>query len=243
MSLVDDALARATSQFQASPKVLALLTAIVGPLDDSIASMQSLKTERWIDTAIGKQLDGCGAIVGEMRQGRDDDAYRAAIRFRVFVNVSQGTPDALIKGLQYLVDSDDSQYLEMYPATAILFADGPSVPVDIHAQMQDLAPAGISDVPVAVSYTEKPFRFAKELPPGELFVNNGTDYLTANGSDIQVTANSSASDGPTLGGIAPADLFMNDVYYLDIGGSILVVNSPNHQVILDPGHHLTGVFQ
>lgn len=242
MSLVSEALERATSQFQASPKVLALLEAIVGPLDVVKATTDEFKTERWIDTAIGKQLDGCGYIVGELRAGRDDDVYRAAIRFRVFVNISEGTPSALIDGLQYLIDSDDKQYLEMYPATAILFADGPNVPVDIHTQMQDLAPAAISDVPVLVSYTELPFRFAKELPLGELFVNGKTSYLTANGSDINVSNASIVSNGPTFGGIAPAELTANE-QLIDVNGSILVINSVNHQTIIESGYHLTGVYQ
>ncbi|CAB4197967.1 Protein of unknown function DUF2612 [uncultured Caudovirales phage] len=241
MSLVSEALERATSQFQASPKVLALLESIVGPLDDVKTTTDEFKTERWIDTAIGSHLDGCGYIVGELRAGRDDESYRAAIRFRVFINVSEGTPSALIQGLQYLIDSDDKQYLEMYPATAILFADGPNVPVDIHTQMQDLAPAAISDVPVLVSYTELPFRFSKELPLGELFVNGKTSYLTANGSDIKVNNTSIVSTGPTFGGIAPAELTAGE-QLIDVNGSILVINSVNHQTIIESGYHLTGVF-
>lgn len=241
MSLVSEALARATSQFQASPKVLALLEAAVGPLDDIKATTDSLKTERWIDTAIGKQLDGCGAIVGELRKGRDDDAYRAAIRFRVFVNISQGTPSALMKGLAYLVNSDDKQYLELYPATSILFADGPSVPVDIQEQMQDLSPAAISTVPVCVSYTEKPFRFSKSFNNPKLRLQTG-DFLTANGLRIRVSSTSDSQTGPTLAGIALPSLAANGAR-LKIGGSKLRINSPNHNIVFGSGHNLTGVFQ
>jgi len=242
MSLVSEALERATSQFQASPKVLALLEAIVGPLDAVKATTDEFKTERWIDTAIGKQLDGCGYIVGELRAGRDDDAYRKAIRFRVFVNISEGTPGALINGLQYLIDSDDYQYLEMYQATAILFANGPDVSIDIHDKMQDLAPAAISDIPVLISYTELPFRFDKISTGGELFVNGKNDYLTANGSDIQITAVSNVNVGPSFGGIAPAELTAG-VQLIDVNGSILVIHAENYQTHIESGYHLTGVFQ
>jgi hypothetical protein len=241
MSLVNEALARATSQFQASPKVLALLEAVVGPLDDVKGTTDSLKTERWIDTAIGKQLDGCGAIVGELRKGRSDDDYRAAIRFRVFVNISQGTPSALMQGLAYLVNSDDKQYLEMYPATAILFADGPSVPVDIQAQMQDLAPAAISTVPVCVSYTENPFRFSKPFNNPKLRLQTG-DFITANGLRIRVSATSDSQTGSNLGGIALPSLAANGAR-LKIGGSKLRINSPNHNLVFGSDYNLTGVFQ
>ena len=242
MSLVSEALERATSQFQASPKVLVLLEAIVGPLDAVSATAGEFRAERWIDAAIGKQLDGCGYIVGELRAGRDDDAYRNAIRFRVFVNISEGTPNALIDGLQYLIDSDDKQYIEMYPATAILFADGPDVPIDIQTQIQDLAPAGISDVPVLVSYTELPFRFMQYSDTGDLFVNNGADYLTANGSDIQITTVLGSFTGPTFGGIAPAELTAG-VQLIDVNGSILVIHDSEYQTKIESGYHLTGVFQ
>ena len=240
MSYVTEAIDRLASQFQASPKLVALLTAIVGPLDDAKATADSLKTERWIDSAVGTQLDGCGYIVGEKRAGRDDDAYRAAIKYRVFVNISNGTPNDLIKGLKYLIDSEDYQYLEMYPATAILFADGPDVPIDIHDQMQDLAPAGISDVPVLVSYTEKPFRFAKQLPDGNFSTDTG-DYLTANGAIIKVSQTANQDTGPTLGGIAAAKL-STGTQYISVGGALLAIHSPETGVIVDSGYHTTGLF-
>ncbi len=244
MTYVEKALSRITSEFQNSPLLLAMLAAIIKPLDDLQADADEIKTKRWIDTAEGKQLDGCGYIVGELRQGRDDEAYRQGIKFRVFVNVSEGTPQALIRGLKYLTSPSDVQYLEMYPATAILFTDGVGFGTDLHDTIQDLAPAGISDVPVCVSYAAKPFRFNKQPPDGELFVNMKQDYLTANGSDITVSLGAIAdSSGSRFGGVAPSDLMMNGDYLLDVNGSILVVHSNNHSILLDSGHHLTGVFQ
>ena len=240
---VIQAISRLTSQFDSSILLQGLVAAIVGPLDDLQGEADSIKTERWIDTAIGKQLDGCGYIVGELRQGRNDDDYRDGIKFRVFVNVSKGTPSALIQGLDFLTDPSDAQYLEMYPATSILFTNGYRIPSNIHDQMQDLSPAGLSDVPVCVSYTEKPFRFTKSPPPGELFVNGKADYLTANGADITVSTGSESADGSSFGGIVPADLFVND-FLLDINGMYsLSVHSVNHQTLLDSGYHATGVFQ
>lgn len=241
MSLTTEALDRLAGQFQDKPKVRGMLEAIVGPLDAVLADIDALKNERWIDTAIGVQLDGCGEIVGEKRMGRDDDAYRAAIRFRVFVNISNGTPSDMQQALTFLVGGDDRQYLEVYPATVMLFSDGPNPPSDIYDQIQDIAPAAISDVPVMVSYTQKPFRFGKESLPGELFVND--QYLTANGSDLQVNTGQVTSSGSTLGGIVPSELTANGSLIELSDGSILVINSPNHDIVLDSGDHLTGVFQ
>ena len=235
------AVPRLTGQFENSPKLKALLAAIVGPLTTLESDGDALIAERWIDTAIGKQLDGCGHIVGESRQGRDDDAYRVAIKFRVFVNISKGTPTDLIRGLKFLTNPTDCQYLEAYPATALLFTNGFFVDYKIQAAMQDLAPAAVSNVPVAVSFRNKPFRFAKEPIPGELFVNNAADYLTANGSDIQVSQGALLTGAATLGGVVPAELDVG-IGYLDVGGPTLAVYNPNSLNTL--GHsNLTGVFQ
>lgn len=235
------AISRLAGQFQNSPKLTALMAAIVGPLTPLENDADSIIADRWIDTAIGKQLDGCGAIVGEPRLNRSDDDYRAAIRFRVFVNVSNATPTDLIRGLKYLSDPTDCQYLESYPATAILFTNGLFIDYGIQAAMQDIAPCAISNVPIAVSFAGKPLRFAKSSVPGELFVNGASDYLTANGSDIQVSQGASAIGTATLGGCVPAELDVG-IGYLDLGGPTLAVYNPNSINTL--GHdNLTGVFQ
>lgn len=235
------AVPRLTGQFENSPKLKALMAAIVGPLTTLETDADALIAERWIDTAVGKQLDGCGYIVGEYRQGRGDDAYRDAIKFRVFVNISKGTPTDLIRGLKFLTDPTDCQYLEAYPATALLFTNGFFVDYKIQAAMRDLSPASICNVPVAVSFRDKPFRFAKEPIPGELFVNNGADYLTAEGSDIQVSQGALAAGAATLGGVVPAELDVG-IGYLDVGGPTLAVYNPNSLNTI--GHsNLTGVFQ
>jgi hypothetical protein len=235
------AVARLTGQFQNSPKLKALMAAIVGPLTTLETDADAVIADRWIDTAFGKQLDGCGAIVGEARQGRGDDAYRVAIKFRVFVNISKGTPTDLIRGLKSLTDPTDCQYLEAYPATALLFTNGFFGDHKIQPAMQGLSPGGISVVPVAVSFADKPFRISREPIPGELFVNGDADYLTAEGSDIQVSQGGLALGAATFGGCVPAELDVG-IGYLDVGGPTLAVYNPNSLNTL--GHdNLTGVFQ
>ena len=241
MSLTTEALNRLAGQFQASPKIKGMLEAIVGPFDDVLTDIGALKNQRWIDSAVGAQLDGCGQIVGETRQGRNDEAYRASIKFRVFVNVSNATPADMQQALSFLVGGDDKQYMEVYPATVMLFTDGPKPPTDIQGQIQDIAPAAIDTVPVMVSYAQKPFRFGRESLPGELFVND--QYLTANGADLQVSTGKNTSSGTTLGGLVPSEITANGSLIELSDGSILVINSPNHDVLLDSGYHLTGVFQ
>lgn len=238
------ALSRLTGQFETSTKLRAMLEGIVEPLEALEGDIDALIADRWIDTAEGIQLDGCGYIVGEPREGRNDDDYRKAIKFRVFANTSKGTPADLIQGLRALTDPTDSQYLEAYPATAIVWTDGFFVPQDTQAEIQTLAPAAISTVPVCLSFATSPLRCERGAPPAELFVNGGNDYLTANGSDIIVNLGSIGSVGESaLGGIAPADFSVGTGQLLELSnGAILVVHSQNHQALL--GHdYLTGVYQ
>lgn len=152
LDLVALALTRITGQFYNSPKLLAALEAIIAPLNVAELDLDDLKTKRWLDTAFGVQLDGLGSLVGERREGRDDETYREALRFRVFINTSQATPPDIMFALRYLTKSDNLQYLESYPATFYLYCDGYSITTLIPAVMQDLSPAAVANVTICVSY-------------------------------------------------------------------------------------------
>jgi hypothetical protein len=237
------AVSRLTGQFESSEKLQAMVRAVVGPLSVAQDDAYSLLEDRWIDTAVGVQLDGCGEIVVEPRDGLDDDEYRRAIKYRVFVNTSGATPQDVQYALDYLTDPIDAQYIEQYPATVLLFTDGLQVDSGIADAMQDLLPAGVSDVSVAVSYGEQPFRFARFPAPGELWVGD-TETLDVDGSDLQVSA--LASDvigGSSLGGVVPAELALDaEDTYLAVDGGTLAIYARNSLTTLGDDH-LTGIYQ
>lgn len=236
------ALSRLTSQFDKSPLVRSFVQAMVTPLVTLETDADDLREKRWIDTAVGAQLDGCGAIVGVLRQGRSDEEYRSAIKFQVFVNTSNATPEEMITGLRTLTIPDDVQYIEQYPATAIFFTDGPSVPTGIQPIMQSLAPAAISDVQVMVSYAHEPFRFSELPPASEMFVNSDADYLTIDGSDWTL-ATDGVITGATLGGLAATDFSVDGSFFMGLDdGSELVFNDQNSSTMIESGYHLTGVY-
>lgn len=241
IDFVATALSRLTNQFENSPKLRGLVEAFVKQFDQAMADADALKSLRWISTAEGEQLDGCGYIVREPRNGRSDEEYRDAILFRVFVNTSNGTPGDLIRGLRTLTKPDDIQYIEQYPATAMLFTDGPNVPEGLQALMQDLAPATISQVPIMVSFARaKPLRFGSAVP--DSYLNVGPDTrLTANGNRLKVSSSAEQEDGATLGGLACPNLAVTGGR-LTVGGLRLALTSPNHMVPIESGYHLTGLF-
>ncbi|MGL6014114.1 MAG: DUF2612 domain-containing protein, partial [Shewanella oncorhynchi] len=124
MDYAEKYLPKLTGQFQDSQKLKAMVKAIMDAFTELDASANELFIDRWIDTAYGKQLDGCGYIVGEERLGRDDETYREAIKFRVSINTAKSTPSDLIRAIKFLTKPIDCQYIESYPATAILFTSG-----------------------------------------------------------------------------------------------------------------------
>jgi len=89
-------------------------------------------TLRWIDTAFGAQLDGLGDILGELRFGRDDETYRLWLRFRIFINTSQGRPEDLIEACRFITNEGRAggrvKYWENWPASVQLFTDGLFIP-------------------------------------------------------------------------------------------------------------------
>lgn len=110
--LVEETLALFADQFKESQKVNDLMRCFLRPLDEIKATAEDLLEDRWIDTAEGQQLDELGAIVGVSREGRDDDKYRDAIRFQIFINLSKTEPETIIKAVRVLTGGDFVRFWE-----------------------------------------------------------------------------------------------------------------------------------
>lgn len=104
---VQAALDRLPRRLQTKQRWTELLAALVRPfqaLEDALIAMYD---QRHLDNAEGAQLDQLGALVGEPRAGRTDDAYRRRIRARVAHNRSHGLTEDLIR-ITRLVAYDDA---------------------------------------------------------------------------------------------------------------------------------------
>lgn len=248
---------RLTGQFYESKKLWDLVGEIVAPLTGIEDTCDDFMTDRWIETAIGRQLDGCGYIVRVARKGREDEPYRAAIKAQIAIGVSGARiPDlcGLLAFITQPMHPEHEQYLENWPATAILHTDGLFVPYNIQSVMQSASAAGIENVPVMVSY-EYGYPWRMEIAPdiipfADFFVNDVNMLtVTAAIADLQVTntqASSVGSNISTLGGLSPPDLWVNGGY-LAVGSGpatatmpTLVVNDPN--AVPYGGNYVPGVF-
>ena len=122
------------SELEGAPNnVVKLLTALLTPINDLEQVMLALLTERSIDTAVGAQLDVIGRIVGQPRQGLDDDTYRRYCRARVVTNRSSGVVEDLIKVADLVVFNATATYIVKNegPATVRLRVDGIAITDDL----------------------------------------------------------------------------------------------------------------
>ncbi len=118
-----DGRASLVSQFRGKPRIEAFLCAFlesVQELDD--ASWQVL-TERGLDSAVGAQLDIIGAIVGEERQGREDEEYRPFLRARVLVNRSHGRTEEMLAIARIVLGNVSITLREEFPAAFTIVVD------------------------------------------------------------------------------------------------------------------------
>lgn len=240
----ETALSRLTGQFVDKPRVRGLVETMVEPLEELESDFFALKDQRWINTAEGTQLDYCGYLVGITRQGRSDDEYRTAIKARVLSNVSAATAGDLIEGLRFLTNAKNPQYLENYPACAILFTDGETVPVGCQQVIQDIAPAAIETIPILVSYGRKPpVRTGTLTVPAVISASSdGVERNPLAVGDSLLTVGSAQPIGGT--GLAGMAVTKTKIVARRRGiragiGSLSVGTYQVH----DNGYHLTGVFQ
>lgn len=87
-----------------------LVATLATPFQSLENALQQLLTERSIDTAVGAQLDVIGKLVGQARNGLDDDTYRRYCRARIATNRSNGTIENLITVTDLIVYDDDAYY-------------------------------------------------------------------------------------------------------------------------------------
>lgn len=123
----EQAIARLPQQFQGKKSIEFLIRALCRPWQDLEGAAYAVLIGRLIDTAIGDQLTGIGAIVGQPRGGvTDDDLYRRYVRARVAVTVSKGTyADILAVTRLVLGDADIDIIISDGGVASVLVTLGP----------------------------------------------------------------------------------------------------------------------
>lgn len=82
---------RILQQFRSSTNIKALIKGLMDPVKSTQEDLLHLTQNLNLETAEGFFLDNIGNLVGVLREGRDDDDYRDAIKLGVVLNNSSGT--------------------------------------------------------------------------------------------------------------------------------------------------------
>ncbi len=114
-------LEKLTETFKNQPVIEAMLRAFLRQADE-LEEQLWLLMWGWVleyvhpdgtYNAYGKQLDDIGAIVGQLREGREDDDYVAALKIRIRINLSKGRSSDMV-AIAALLD-EDMTYVEYFP--------------------------------------------------------------------------------------------------------------------------------
>lgn len=244
MDYVSSGIDKLVSQFNGSARLKEFLSAFLREIQSIDDTLQKVKAQRWIETAYGVQLDGCGFIVGVDRYGMADEEYRQAIKSRVGATAALGTPKAVQGLLKFLSKADGIQYQEHYPATSIVLTEGYGANSKLPASIESVAPAGISDIPVMVTFGEKPLRTILPAEVRAVMEINGNPLSVSDGKMLDLgRAAKSQSSGARLSGLVSPRLSVNGKPLITSANKKVCISGTQEDKILDNGYHLTGVFQ
>ena len=106
----------------------------------------SIADQKNIQTAIGEWLDYIGKIVGQPRENRTDEEYRAALLLKVAANSSDGTPNTIIDITKQASGATISRIIDYFPAS---FFNVLEIPEGVSTRglfklMDQIKPAGVS---------------------------------------------------------------------------------------------------
>jgi hypothetical protein len=160
-SHIAEMLDRRLEEFRDKARFSAMLSLLGQQVQDLEDSLYQLLVETSLDVAVGAALDGIGDIVGEERSGRSDSAYRIAIRTRIILNQSEGTPENIIALALAISGETNAQLTEYFPASfeiRILDAlpDGTD-PARIAAVVRSGKPAGVRAI--TILHADPPFQY------------------------------------------------------------------------------------
>jgi hypothetical protein len=131
-------------QFENKPLIQGFVALAATRIQDAEVLIFDLILGRLLVYAVGQQLDNIGAMIGESRQGKNDDEYCIAIEFQIRLNRSSGEPETLIDATMVLAGATVVQLMELFPGAVGIYTDGEKLyDAGVKSRLQALAPAGV----------------------------------------------------------------------------------------------------
>lgn len=117
-----DALKKLLEQYKFKPNIKSVIDIYTKQIQDLEDAIQPLFTERAVANAIGVQLDLIGAVVGQAREGNNDDRYRILIHVKIGQNISEGDIPRIIDVFKLLTGSAYVHLINLNDASIQLMA-------------------------------------------------------------------------------------------------------------------------
>lgn len=155
-------------QFEESEKLKALIGVYVNQIQDIEFTISDIISSRNIEKATGNSLDIIGERVGESRSFRSDTDYRIAIKFKIYLNTSNGEPETVIEALKTFAQASIIHYTEPAPATVLLYYQSDIIPPSgLIQKIEQISPAGVKIMIGYISNLDNGFSFDGEggYPP------------------------------------------------------------------------------
>ena len=128
-------------QFRGHPKIAVFNKAVARQFEELYAFFYQLYVLQWLDQAEGAQLDGIGNIVGLSRTDAliwssmagqaapmDDGLFRLYLRFKIFLNTSNGTYSDIVRTLKMFWPHTPLFYSEHVELPATMIFTTPTMP-------------------------------------------------------------------------------------------------------------------
>lgn len=161
---VEKALDLLIQQDRTKQSIRDYLTALITEMQTLENVFKDLYLLRSLDSAEGTQLDGIGQILVLNRDGRSDEVYRIALKFKAFLNQSNGEPEILISALRVFTKSINVAVWEVFPATCYgWFDNDDNIPPNLDEQMDSLCAGGVKWGGSIIG-NDQPFTFDQGYP-------------------------------------------------------------------------------
>lgn len=190
------------SQYR-QPNIEGIIQSICGiasltlTLQGTFSAIATQPYTRFINNAVGVQLDGIGDIIGLKRLGgEDDESYRSGLKVQISTIRSSGTYEQVYDTVQNVVNPVGSGnnivafVKERFPmhVIVIVYAAFSALPSVVSRYVQPALAAPVSATLICTNGVENPFKFGGGYQPYLLEVN-GEIYSIGDAQNTPLTIN------------------------------------------------------
>lgn len=253
---VDDGKSKLLSQYQDSYRLNAFLEALLNRVQELEDAIYDVYINSPLSKMYGNQLDRVGLSYGILRNGMNDVNFRLRIITQIQLNLSSGTPEAIIASTKLLCSANEIKYSEVYPAGVSLYIQSSFFNNAMLDQIQGFLMAGVELKSVELSIYDNPFtlaeteyefyQFIAKVGDEEYIYSTKDDLSTHLIAKVEVAQNLDDSLcfsemlvnkkhlGVLVDGVIYTYLVSDDAYL-----EVVPENSQNDYVIIKEGGNLT----